>query len=99
MTDRSIAALEATRLSNLLNAGHLWESNPSNQALLEEAFLQVQEAHTVIAEWIRDFGKDREHTYDMWLLNKHNFGDVIADVNEVRARHGLPKIKGTGRYV
>ena len=96
--DRGIAALEATRLSNLLNAPHLWETRYDNQALLEEAFLQVQDAHNLIAEWIRDFGKQREHSYDAWLLNKHNWQPQIDEVNEVRARHGLPKIKGTGRY-
>lgn len=91
MAKREIAALEAKRLSDLLNAPHLWAGNA--EALTEEAFLQVQEAHTLIAEWIRDFGKSREYRYDAWILNKHNWQEVIDDVNEVRARHGQPPIR------
>lgn len=91
---RDIAALEATRLASLLNAEHLWHATAGNQALLEEAWQQVQEAHTQIAEWIRDFGIGRDSSYDAWLHNEHNWRDAIRDVNEVRARHGLPEIKG-----
>ena len=90
---RGIAALEATRLSNLLNAEHLWDARASNQPLLEEAFAQVQEAHTLLAEWIRDFARDRENSYDAWIQNEHNWRDAIREVNEVRARHGLPEIR------
>jgi len=92
--DRRIAALEATRLANLLNADYLWVELANNQSLLEEALAQVQEAHTRLAEWIRDYVRDRETRYDAWIQNAHNWHYVIRDVNEVRARHGLPEIKG-----
>lgn len=89
--NKSIASMEADRMAQLLRGGYL-ESHGDEDAA-EEAMIQIEEAHSLIAEYIRDWRENRAATYESWVLNRHNFAGTIRAVNAVRERHGLPRIR------